>query len=59
MAFGDFPATLPAFHKSIKPMQRRKPMKGRNLILVGLTVLIAGVLGAVPVWAADEITVDP
>ncbi len=34
-------------------------MKGRNLILVGLTVLIAGVLGAVPVWAADEITVDP
>jgi len=40
-------------------MQRRKPMKGRNLILVGLTVLIAGVLWVVPVWAADEITVDP
>ena len=34
-------------------------MKGRNLILVGLTVLIAGVLWVVPVWAADEITVDP
>ncbi len=33
-------------------------MKGGNLILMGLTVLIAGVLWAVPVWA-DEITVDP
>ena len=33
-------------------------MKGRNLTLVGLTVLMAGVLWAVPVWA-DEITVDP
>ena len=33
-------------------------MKGRNLILMGLTVLMAGVLWAVPVWA-DEITVDP
>ncbi len=34
-------------------------MKRRNFILVGLTVLIAGAIGAVPVWAADEITVDP
>jgi hypothetical protein len=34
-------------------------MKGRNLVLMGLMVLIVGILWAVPVWAADEITVDP
>ncbi|MEE8259796.1 MAG: hypothetical protein V3R14_02225 [Nitrospinaceae bacterium] len=34
-------------------------MKGRNLMLMGLAVLAAGILWTVPVWAADEITVDP
>lgn len=34
-------------------------MKGRKLILMGLAVLIAWVIWAVPVWAADEITVEP
>ena len=34
-------------------------MKGRNLILMGLMVLTAGILWAAPVWAADEVTVDP
>ena len=34
-------------------------MKGRNLVLMGLAVLTAGILWAVPVWAADEVTVDP
>ena len=34
-------------------------MKKRNLMLMGLAVLAAGILWTVPVWAADEITVDP
>ena len=39
--------------------EKEKIMKGHKLVLMGLAVLIAGMLGAVPVWAADEITVDP
>lgn len=34
-------------------------MRGRNLMFMGLAVLTACVFFAVPVWAADEITVDP
>lgn len=34
-------------------------MKSRNFVLMGLAVLTAGILWAVPAWAADEVTVDP
>ncbi len=34
-------------------------MRGRNLMFMGLAVLTACVFLVVPVWAADEITVDP
>ncbi len=34
-------------------------MKKRNLMFIGLAVLVTWVLSAVPVWSAEEVTVDP
>ena len=34
-------------------------MRNRKLILMGLAILTAWVIWAVPAWSADEITVDP
>jgi len=34
-------------------------MKGNKFVSMGLAVLIAGIFGAVPVWSADEVSVDP
>ena len=34
-------------------------MKGNKFVSMGLAVLIAGMFGAVPVWSADEVIVDP
>lgn len=34
-------------------------MKVRKFVSMGLAVLVAAVLGTAPVWAADEVTVDP
>ena len=33
-------------------------MKNRNFVSIGLAMLIAAVLWAIPAWAVDEITVD-
>ncbi len=38
---------------------KEKLMKKRNLMFIGLAVLATWVLSAVPVWSAEEVTVDP